>query len=75
MIKKNIFISLFLIFSFKSLGLEAPSDLIVENIEIGDKNKDFSQESDLLTVNYQGWIFNEKAQVENFCNAKGKMFM
>ena len=74
MIKKIIFISLFLIFSYKLFGLETPDDLIIENIEIGDKNSDFSQESDLLTVNYQGWIFNEKAQVKNYCNAKGKMF-
>ena len=74
----SMLFNIFLIIIFSSYNklysINFPSGLIVKDIVIGGSKSLKSEDSKLLFVNYSGWIFDEKAETEDYCEAKGKMF-
>ena len=57
------------------LTIDIPKDLIVKIIEESKNKEDIkSNNLDLISVKYTGWVFDSNAPTNNHCDAKGKMF-
>ncbi len=76
----NFFTKLLLTVFFNFIALEVftidiPKDLIVKIIKESKSEEDIkSNNLDLISVKYTGWIFDSNASTNNYCDAKGKMF-
>ena len=76
----NFFTKLLLTVFFNFIALEVftidiPKDLIVKIIKESNSEEDIkSNNLDLISVKYTGWIFDSNASTNNYCDAKGKMF-
>ena len=76
----NFFTKLLLTVFFNFIALEVftidmPKDLIVKIIKESKNEEDIkSNNLDLISVKYTGWIFDSNASTNNYCDAKGKMF-
>ena len=54
---------------------DIPKDLIVKVIKESENQTGVQSENrDLITVNYTGWIFDKSIVTDNHCDAKGKIF-
>ncbi len=54
---------------------DIPKNLIIKVIKEGDnQTRVQSENTDLISVNYTGWIFDKSVATKNHCNAKGEMF-
>ena len=60
-----------LIFS-NTNAMEAPSNLIIIDIEIGEGRT--ATKGSEVAVHYTGWLFDTNLETENICDAKGKEF-
>ena len=57
------------------LSVDIPKNLIIKVIKEGETQTGIqSKNTDLITVNYTGWIFNKSEATNNHCDAKGEMF-
>ncbi len=55
--------------------LEMPKNLIIQVIKKSENEEGLlSKNSDLISVNYTGWIFDKNVSTSNHCDAKGKLF-
>ncbi len=55
--------------------IEIPEDLIIQVIKKSENEEGLlSKNSDLISVNYTGWIFDKNVSTSNHCDAKGKLF-
>ena len=76
----NFIIKFLLTVFFNFIALEVftidiPEDLIVKIIKESKNEEDIkSNNLDLISVKYTGWIFDSNASTNNYCDAKGKMF-
>ena len=76
----NFIIKFLLTVFFNFIALEVftidiPKDLIVKIIKESKNEEDIkSNNLDLISVKYTGWIFDSNAPTNNYCEAKGKMF-
>ena len=76
----NFITKLLLTVFFNFIALEVftidiPKDLIVKIIKESKNEEDIkSNNLDLISVKYTGWIFDSNAPTNNYCEAKGKMF-
>ena len=76
----NFITKLLLTVFFNFIALEVftidmPKDLIVKIIKESKNEEDIkSNNLDLISVKYTGWIFDSNASTNNYCDAKGKMF-
>ena len=76
----NFFTKLLLTVFFNFIALEVftidiPEDLIVKIIKESKNEEDIkSNNLDLISVKYTGWIFDSNSPTNNYCEAKGKMF-
>ena len=76
----NFIIKFLLTVFFNFIALEVftidiPEDLIVKIIKESKNEEDIkSNNLDLISVKYTGWIFDSNAPTNNYCEAKGKMF-
>ena len=76
----NFIIKFFLTVFFNFIALEVftidiPKDLIVKIIKESKNEEGIkSNNLDLISVKYTGWIFDSNAPTNNYCEAKGKMF-
>ena len=73
---KKLLLTVFLnLIALKVYTLDMPRDLIVKIIKESKNQEDIkSNNLDLITVKYTGWIFDSNASTNNYCEAKGKMF-
>jgi FKBP-type peptidyl-prolyl cis-trans isomerase len=62
----------FLIIFSKPYAMEAPENLIITDIEIGDGNTAIKGKE--VAVHYTGWFFDANVETQNLCDAKGKQF-
>lgn len=60
-----------LIFS-NTNAMEAPSNLIITDIEIGEGRT--ATKGSEVAVHYTGWLFDTNVETKNICDAKGKEF-
>ena len=60
-----------LIFS-NTNAMEAPSNLIITDIEIGEGRT--ATKGSEVAVHYTGWLFDINVETKNICDAKGKEF-
>lgn len=61
--------------TFNLYSIDAPKNLIVQVIKKSEKQEGArSKNSDLILVNYSGWIFDSNISTDNYCSAKGEMF-
>ena len=60
-----------LIFS-NTNAMEAPSNLIITDIEIGEGRT--ATKGSEVAVHYTGWLFDTNVATKNICDAKGKEF-
>ena len=69
---------LILFFNFVTLNLfpaDIPKNLIITVIKEAENQTGIRAENtDLITVNYTGWIFDKSVATNNYCDAKGEMF-
>jgi FKBP-type peptidyl-prolyl cis-trans isomerase len=69
---------LIVFFNFITCSLfseDIPKNLIIKVIEESENQTGVkSENSDLITVNYTGWIFDKSVATNNHCDAKGEMF-
>ena len=76
----NLITTLLLIVFFNFIALKIytiaiPKDLIVKIVKESENEDDIKSENlDLISVKYSGWIFDRNAPTNNYCDAKGKMF-
>ena len=55
--------------------IDMPKDLIVKIIKESKNEENIkSNNLDLISVKYTGWVFDSNASTNNYCDAKGKMF-
>ena len=69
--KLLVFITFIIIFS-KTYAIEAPSSLIIIDIEVGEGRTAVKGKE--LAVHYTGWLFDSNVDTKEFCAAKGKEF-
>lgn len=69
--KLLVFITFIIIFS-KTYAMEAPSSLIITDIEVGEGRTAVKGKE--LAVHYTGWLFDSNVDTKEFCAAKGKEF-
>ena len=62
----------FIIIFSKTYATEAPSSLIITDIEIGEGRTAVKGKE--LAVHYTGWLFDSNVDTKEFCAAKGKEF-
>ena len=69
---------LILFFNFVTLNLfsvDIPKNLIIKVIKEDENQTGIRAENtDLISVNYTGWIFDKSVTTNNYCDAKGEMF-
>ena len=54
---------------------DIPKNLIIKVIKESENQTGVQSENkDLITVNYTGWIFDKSIVTDNHCDAKGEMF-
>lgn len=72
----KFFLTLYLLVLTLNLhSVEIPEDLIVKVIKQNKNQNDVQAKNlDLISVKYSGWIFDNRIQTENYCEAKGEMF-
>ena len=73
---KIFFINLFLIFFLtKSFlySIEPPKTLVIVDLEKSESNLEV-EINDSLFVHYNGWLFDESVDTDNYCDAKGNKF-
>ena len=72
----NLILIVFLNFITSNLlPTDIPKDLIIKVIKEGENQTVIqSENTDLLYVNYTGWIFDKSITANNHCDAKGEMF-
>lgn len=73
---KLFYINLFLIFFLTKnflYSIEPPKNLIILDLEKSEINLEV-EINDKLSVHYDGWLFDESVDTENYCDAKGKKF-
>lgn len=74
-IMKFLLIILFNFISFRAFSIDIPRSLIIQVIEESENQEsNQSKNSDLISVNYTGWIFDSNVTTSNHCDAKGEMF-
>ena len=75
MIKLNNYFCLLLAFFTKNLliALEPPKTLVIKDL-IDTKNELEVEFNDILILHYEGWLFDEKIDSGNYCDAKGEKF-
>ena len=72
---KYALIILFNFISFSAFSIDIPQSLIIQVIEESENPEgNQSKNSDLISVNYTGWIFDTNVSTSNHCDAKGEMF-
>ena len=72
---KFALIILFNFISFSAFSIDIPQSLIIQVIEESENPEgNQSKNSDLISVNYTGWIFDTNVSTSNHCDAKGEMF-
>ena len=66
----------FLNFIYSSLfSVDIPKQLIIKVIKESENQTGVrSKKTDLISVDYTGWIFDKNVSTNNHCDAKGKMF-
>ena len=68
---------LILFFNFFTLNLfpaDIPKNLIIKVIKEGENQTGVrAKNTDLISVNYTGWIFDKSVATNNYCDAKGEM--
>ena len=62
----------FIIIFSKTYAMEAPSSLIIIDIEVGKGRTAVKGKE--LAVHYTGWLFDSNVDTKEFCAAKGKEF-
>ena len=62
----------FIIIFSNTNAMEAPSNLIMTDIEIGEGRT--ATKGSEVAVHYTGWLFDTNLETENICDAKGKEF-
>ena len=62
----------FIIIFSKTYAIEAPSSLIIIDIEVGEGRTAVKGKE--LAVHYTGWLFDSNVDTKEFCAAKGKEF-
>ncbi len=62
------------LFFIEVFSIEPPTQLIIKVLKPGDNTGDITENNDLITVNYTGWIFDSSVKNKNYCEAKGNMF-
>ena len=69
---------LILFLNFFTLNLfpaDIPKNLIIKVIKEGENQTGVrAKNTDLISVNYTGWIFDKSVATNNYCDAKGEMF-
>ena len=73
---KLCFINLFLIFFLTKnflYSIEPPKTLIIVDLEISESNLQVEID-DSLSVHYNGWLFDNSVNTNNYCDAKGSKF-
>ena len=73
---KLLFINLFLIFFLTKnflYSIEPPKTLIIIDLEKSDSNLEV-EINDNLSVHYNGWLFDDSVNTNNYCDAKGEKF-
>ena len=74
-IKKLLLIIFFNFITLKVFSIDIPKDLIVKIIKESKNKEDIKSENlDLISVKYTGWIFDKNVPTNNYCDAKGRMF-
>ena len=72
---KFVLIILFNFISFSAFSIDIPQSLIIQVIEESENREgNQSKNSDLISVNYTGWIFDSNVPTSNHCDAKGEIF-
>lgn len=66
----------FLNFIYSSLfSVDIPKQLIIKVIKESENQTGVrSKNTDLISVDYTGWIFDKNVSTNNHCDAKGEMF-
>ena len=62
----------FIIIFSKTYAMDAPKDLIITDIEVGDGR--IAVKGKELAVHYTGWLFDPKLETMNLCESKGSQF-
>ena len=62
----------FIIIFSNTNAMEAPSNLIITDIEIGEGRT--ATKGSEVAVHYTGWLFDTNVETKNICDAKGKEF-
>ena len=62
----------FIIIFSKTYAMEAPSSLIITDIEVGEGRTAVKGKE--LAVHYTGWLFDSNVDTKELCAAKGKEF-
>ena len=62
----------FIIIFSNTNAMEAPSNLIMTDIEIGEGRT--ATKGSEVAVHYTGWLFDTNVETKNICDAKGKEF-
>ena len=62
----------FIIIFSNTNAMEAPSNLIMTDIEIGEGRT--ATKASEVAVHYTGWLFDTNVATKNICDAKGKEF-
>ena len=62
----------FIIIFSNTNAMEAPSNLIITDIEIGEGRT--ATKGSEVAVHYTGWLFDINVETKNICDAKGKEF-
>jgi len=57
----------FLIIFSKTYAMDAPKDLIITDIEVGDGR--IAVKGKELAVHYTGWLFDPKLETKNLCES------
>ena len=62
----------FIIIFSNTNAMEAPSNLVITDIEIGEGRT--ATKGSEVAVHYTGWLFDTNVETKNICEAKGKEF-
>jgi len=62
----------FIIIFSNTNAMEAPSNLVIKDIEIGEGRT--AAKGSEVAVHYTGWLFDTNVETKNICDAKGKEF-
>ncbi len=70
-----ILIVFFNFFTSSLLSADIPKNLIIKVIKEGEAQTGIkSENTDLISVNYTGWIFDKSVATKDHCDSKGEMF-